>query len=107
VRTRGLGQLGARLIRIRDGSGWWDRVEDYPAVADRPDCDIEPSDVIVIRCACPRCYPGMPEIANVALPARLLTRDVRDREPRTAASVTGGVGKRPAQARTDTERCPR
>lgn len=56
----------------------WDRVEDYLAEADRTDCDIEPDDVIVIRYAGPRGYPGMPEIANVALPKKLLGQGIRD-----------------------------
>ena len=56
------------LMHHRGRARVWDRVEDYLAEADRPDCDIEADDVLVIRYAGPRGYPGMPEIANVALP---------------------------------------
>jgi dihydroxyacid dehydratase/phosphogluconate dehydratase len=67
----------------------WDRVEDYLAYADSPECDIEPDDVIVIRYAGPRGYPGMPEIANVALPKKLLERGVRDMVRISDARMSG------------------
>jgi dihydroxy-acid dehydratase len=56
----------------------FDSPEDYYAVCDDPDLDVDPSDVLVIRGAGPRGYPGMPEVSNVSLPARLLTRGVTD-----------------------------
>jgi len=56
----------------------FDRLEDYLAVVDHDDLDIGAHDVIVIRYAGPRGYPGMPEIANVALPEKLLAQGVRD-----------------------------
>jgi dihydroxy-acid dehydratase len=77
------------LMRHRGRARVWDRVEDYLAVADDPDCDIEPEDVIVIRYAGPRGYPAMPEIANVALPRRLLTRGVRDMVRISDARMSG------------------
>jgi dihydroxy-acid dehydratase len=67
----------------------WDRVEDYLAAADVPGCDIEPSDVIVIRYAGPRGYPGMPEIANVALPKHLLEQGIRDMVRISDARMSG------------------
>ena len=66
------------LLRHRGRARVWDRVEDYLAEAERDDCDITADDVLVIRYAGPRGYPGMPEIANVALPKRLLRQGVRD-----------------------------
>ncbi|HEY7815128.1 MAG TPA: dihydroxy-acid dehydratase, partial [Nakamurella sp.] len=66
------------LMRHRGKARVWDRVEDYLAEAERDDCDIEPDDIIVIRYSGPRGYPGMPEIANVALPKRLLQQGIRD-----------------------------
>ena len=67
----------------------WDRVEEYLAAADAPGCDIEPDDVIVIRYSGPRGYPGMPEIANVALPKHLLERGVRDMVRISDARMSG------------------
>jgi dihydroxy-acid dehydratase len=77
------------LLQHRGRARVWDRVEDYLAVADEPDCDIRADDVIVIRYAGPRGYPGMPEIANVALPARLLEQGVRDMVRISDARMSG------------------
>jgi dihydroxy-acid dehydratase len=66
------------LMQHRGRARVWDRVEDYLAFADSAECDIEADDVIVIRYAGPRGYPGMPEVANVALPKKLLAQGVRD-----------------------------
>ncbi|UQX88219.1 dihydroxy-acid dehydratase [Jatrophihabitans telluris] len=67
----------------------WDRVEDYLSEADDPDCDIEPDDVLVIRYSGPKGYPGMPEIANVALPKRLLEKGIRDMVRISDARMSG------------------
>jgi len=42
------------------------------------DMDVDEDSVLVIRYCGPRGYPGMPETANVPLPAKLLKRGVRD-----------------------------
>ncbi|SHF54829.1 dihydroxyacid dehydratase [Jatrophihabitans endophyticus] len=77
------------LMRHRGRARVWDRVEDYLAEADRPDCDIAADDVIVVRNAGPRGYPGMPEIGNVALPKRLLEQGVRDMVRISDARMSG------------------
>ncbi len=56
----------------------FDSPEAYHAVSDDPDLDITADDIIVIRGAGPKGYPGMPEVANVALPAKLLKQGVTD-----------------------------
>ncbi|WP_026874303.1 IlvD/Edd family dehydratase [Jiangella gansuensis] len=56
----------------------FDTPEDYHAVCDDPDLDIAADDVIVIRGAGPRGYPGMPEVANVPIPTKLLRAGVTD-----------------------------
>jgi dihydroxy-acid dehydratase len=78
-----------KLLRHRGRARVWDRVEDYLAVADDPDCDIQPDDVIVIRYSGPRGYPAMPEIGNVALPRRLLEQGVRDMVRISDARMSG------------------
>lgn len=67
----------------------WDRLEDYLAEADRDDCDIEPDDVLVIRYAGPKGYPGMPEVANVALPTRILKAGITDMVRISDARMSG------------------
>ncbi len=56
----------------------FDSPEQYQAVCDTDDFDVQASDVIVIRYAGPKGYPGMPEVANVALPAKLLRAGITD-----------------------------
>ncbi len=56
----------------------FDSVEDYHAVADDPDLDVTPDDILVIRGSGPRGYPGMPEVANVVLPTKLIAAGVTD-----------------------------
>ncbi len=77
------------LLRHTGRAVVFDRLEDYLAVADDDDLDIGADDVIVIRYAGPRGYPGMPEIANVALPKKLLARGVRDMVRISDARMSG------------------
>ena len=77
------------LLTHRGRARVWDRVEDYLREADNLDTDIEEEDIIVIRHAGPKGYPGMPEIANVALPKKLLERGVRDMVRISDARMSG------------------
>lgn len=56
----------------------FDSPEAYHQVADDPDLDVDASDILVIRYAGPKGYPGMPEVSNVPLPAKLLRAGVTD-----------------------------
>jgi dihydroxy-acid dehydratase len=56
----------------------FDSPEEYHAVCDDDDFDISADDVVVVRGAGPKGYPGMPEVANVPLPAKLLRAGVTD-----------------------------
>ncbi|MEV6862030.1 IlvD/Edd family dehydratase [Streptosporangium subroseum] len=56
----------------------FDSVEDMHARIDDPGLDVDASSVLVLRGCGPRGYPGMPEVANMPLPAKLLERGVRD-----------------------------
>jgi dihydroxy-acid dehydratase len=56
----------------------FDSVEDMKARIDDPDLDVDADSVLVLRGCGPRGYPGMPEVANMPLPAKLLREGVRD-----------------------------
>jgi dihydroxyacid dehydratase/phosphogluconate dehydratase len=45
---------------------------------DSPELDVTADSVLVLRGCGPRGYPGMPEVANMPLPKRLLDAGVRD-----------------------------
>jgi dihydroxy-acid dehydratase len=66
------------LMRHRGRALVFDTPEAYHAVAGDPDLDVSADDVLVIRGAGPRGYPGMPEVSNVPLPAKLLKAGVTD-----------------------------
>jgi dihydroxy-acid dehydratase len=66
------------LLRHRGRALVFDSPEAYHQVVADPDLDADEDTVLVIRYCGPKGYPGMPEVANVPLPAKLLRRGVRD-----------------------------
>ncbi len=56
----------------------FDSYEAYIAASDGDMTDADPSTVLIVRNAGPIGYPGMPEIANLPLPKRLLRQGIRD-----------------------------
>ena len=67
-----------QLLRHRGPAVVFDSVEDLHARIDAPDLEVNADSVLVLRGCGPRGYPGMPEVANLPLPAKLLRRGVRD-----------------------------
>lgn len=67
----------------------WDDYEAYLADADDPDLDVHPDDVLVLRGAGPKGYPGMPEIANLPLPTKMLAQGVTDMVRISDARMSG------------------
>jgi len=68
----------AHLLRHRGRAVVFDSVEDLKARLDDPQLDVDEDCVLVLRGCGPRGYPGMPEVANLPLPTRLLAKGVRD-----------------------------
>ena len=68
----------AHLLRHRGRALVFDSVEDFHARIDDPDLDVDADSVLVLRGCGPRGYPGMPEVANLPLPKKLLEQGVRD-----------------------------
>jgi len=66
------------LLTHRGRALVFDSVEDFAARIDDPDLDVDADSVLVLRGCGPKGYPGMPEVANMPLPAKLLARGVRD-----------------------------
>ena len=66
------------LLRHRGRAVVFDSVEDLKARLDNPALDVDEDSVLVLRGCGPRGYPGMPEVANLPLPAKLLAKGVRD-----------------------------
>jgi dihydroxy-acid dehydratase len=68
----------AELLRHRGRAVVFDSIEDLHARLDDPALDVDATSVLVLRGCGPKGYPGMPEVGNMPLPAKLLERGVRD-----------------------------
>jgi dihydroxy-acid dehydratase len=66
------------LLRHRGRALVFDSVEDMRDRIDDPDLDVDADSVLVLRGCGPKGYPGMPEVANLPLPTKLLEQGVRD-----------------------------
>ncbi len=66
------------LLQHRGRAVVFDSIEDFHARVDDPDLEIDADSVMVLRGCGPRGYPGMPEVANLPLPTKLLRLGVRD-----------------------------
>jgi dihydroxy-acid dehydratase len=66
------------LLRHRGRAVVFDSIEDMHARIDDPGLDVDADSVLVLRGCGPKGYPGMPEVANLPLPAKLLREGVRD-----------------------------
>ena len=68
----------AELLTHRGRAVVFDSIEDLHARIDDPDLDVDAQSVLVLRGCGPKGYPGMPEVANMPLPTKLLQQGVRD-----------------------------
>jgi dihydroxyacid dehydratase/phosphogluconate dehydratase len=68
----------AHLLQHRGRAMVFDSIEDMHARIDDPDLDVDAESVLIMRGCGPKGYPGMPEVANMPLPAKLLRQGVRD-----------------------------
>jgi dihydroxy-acid dehydratase len=66
------------LLRHRGRAVVFDSIEDFHRRIDDPGLDVDADSVLVLRGCGPKGYPGMPEVANLPLPPKLLARGVRD-----------------------------
>jgi dihydroxy-acid dehydratase len=67
-----------RLLVHRGRALVFDSIEDLHARIDDPDLEVDADSVLVLRGCGPQGYPGMPEVANLPLPKKLLESGVRD-----------------------------
>jgi dihydroxy-acid dehydratase len=68
----------AHLLQHRGQAVVFDSIEDMHARIDDPDLDVDADSVLILRGCGPKGYPGMPEVANMPLPKKLLQQGVRD-----------------------------
>jgi L-arabonate dehydrase len=64
-------QHTGRAVVFRD-------IDDYKARIDAPDLDVDATSVLVLQNVGPKGYPGMPEVGNMQIPAKLLAEGIHD-----------------------------
>src|SRR5690606_17744820 len=67
-----------KLMSHRGKAVVFENVEDYRARIDDPDLPVDENSILVLKCAGPVGYPGMPAVGNLALPTRLVRQGVTD-----------------------------
>jgi dihydroxy-acid dehydratase len=66
------------LLKHKGKALVFDSIEDFHARIDDPNLDVDKDSVLVLRGCGPKGYPGMPEVANMPMPQKLLSQGVRD-----------------------------
>ena len=66
------------LLHHRGPALVFDGVEDFHARIDDPNLDVDKNTVLILRGCGPKGYPGMPEVANLILPQKLLEKGITD-----------------------------
>ncbi len=66
------------LMTHRGRAVVFEDIDDYHTRIDDPDLDVDASCVLVLKQVGPKGYPGMPEVGNFGLPAKLLKEGVED-----------------------------
>lgn len=67
----------------------FESIEDYKARIDDPDLEVTANSVLVLKNCGPKGYPGMAEVGNMGLPAKLLRQGVRDMVRVSDARMSG------------------
>jgi dihydroxy-acid dehydratase len=66
------------LLTHRGKAVVFENIEDYKRRIDDPALEVDESSVLVLKNVGPKGYPGMPEVGNMGLPAKLLDKGVTD-----------------------------
>jgi L-arabonate dehydrase len=66
------------LMQHRGKAVVFEDIEDYNARIDDPNLEVDESSVLVLKQVGPKGYPGMAEVGNMGLPAKLLEKGVED-----------------------------
>lgn len=67
----------------------FESIEDFKARIDDPALDVDETSILVLKGCGPKGYPGMPEVANMPLPQKLLAKGVTDMVRISDARMSG------------------
>jgi dihydroxy-acid dehydratase len=68
----------APLMKHTGKSVVFEDIDDYKTKIDDPNLDVDENSILVLKNVGPKGYPGMPEVGNMGLPAKLLAKGVTD-----------------------------
>jgi len=66
------------LMKHRGQAVVFETIEDYHARINDPDLEVTENHILVLKNVGPKGYPGMPEVGNMQLPAKLLKKGIKD-----------------------------
>ena len=78
-----------QLMRHRGRAVVFENIEHYKERVDDPDLDVDESCVLVLKNCGPKGYPGMAEVGNMSLPAKLVKRGIVDMVRISDARMSG------------------
>ncbi|HXM08323.1 MAG TPA: IlvD/Edd family dehydratase [Terriglobales bacterium] len=79
----------ALLMHHRGRAVVFENIEHYKERIDHPDLDVDENCVLVLKNCGPKGYPGMAEVGNMGLPAKLLQRGITDMVRISDARMSG------------------
>ncbi len=68
----------AHLMKHTGKAVVFEDIDDYKHKIDDPNLDCDENSVLVLKNVGPKGYPGMPEVGNMSLPAKLLNKGITD-----------------------------
>jgi L-arabonate dehydrase len=77
------------LMTQRGRAVVFETIEDFHARIDDPNLDVDPSCFLVLKNCGPKGYPGMPEVGNMPLPAKILQQGITDMVRISDARMSG------------------
>jgi dihydroxy-acid dehydratase len=78
-----------KLMKHRGRAVVFESIEDYHKRIDDPKLDIDENCVMVLKYCGPKGYPGMAEVGNMALPAKILKKGITDMVRISDARMSG------------------
>jgi L-arabonate dehydrase len=79
----------AHLLKHRGRAVVFENIEQYNKRIEDPDLDVDETSVLVMKNCGPKGYPGMPEVGNMGLPAKVLQKGVTDMVRISDARMSG------------------
>jgi dihydroxyacid dehydratase/phosphogluconate dehydratase len=77
------------LMQHRGRAVVFENIEHYKERIDEPDLDVDETCVLVLKNCGPKGYPGMAEVGNMGLPAKILAKGVKDMVRVSDARMSG------------------